>query len=244
MILFSIILATFIISLGSLVGLLPVFFQKRRLHYFLIYLVALSAGTLIGDAFLHLLPEAAELMSADALFLTVLLSFIGFFMVEKVFHWRHCHTDQCEDHSFGTMNLMGDSIHNFIDGLIIAGAFVTDFRLGVLTTFAVALHEIPQEIGDFGVLLHAGWSKKNALIANLGTAFWSVAGGLSGYFLAAKTDQLISYLLPIAAGGFIYIAASDLIPELRKDTDANRTVRTALLFLAGVVLMYLLKFVE
>lgn len=244
MILFSILIATITISLGSLAGLMPVFFRKRKLQDFLIYLVALSAGTLIGDAFLHLLPEASELMSADALFLTVLLSFIGFFIIEKVFHWRHCHTDQCEDHSFGHINLIGDSIHNYIDGLIIAGAFITDFRLGVLTTFAVALHEIPQEIGDFGVLLHAGWTKRKALIANIGSALWSVAGGLSGYFLAAFTDQIIIYLLPIAAGGFIYIGASDLIPELRKDTDANRTVRTAMLFLAGVILMYLLKFVE
>lgn len=142
------------------------------------------------------------------------------------------------------MNLIGDGMHNFIDGLIIAGAFSADTHLGIITTIAIALHEIPQEIGDFGVLLHAGWSNKKALIANFMVALTSMAGGVIGYFLAQSSETFVLYLLPIAAGGFIYIGASDLLPELRKETVASRSLATLVLFLVGVGLMYLLKFIE
>lgn len=244
MTLLYIIIANIVISLGSLLALFPLVLKKDSLQKIVVYLVALSAGTLIGDAFIHLLPEASEALDADSLFLTVLLSFIGFFIIEKVFHWRHCHTAGCEEHTFGIMNLIGDGVHNFIDGLIIAAAFIVDVQLGILTTFAVALHEIPQEISDFGVLIHAGWSNKKALLSNCAVALMSVAGGIVGYFLSQQAEVFALYLLPIAAGGFIYIGASDLIPELRKETDATRSLRTAVLFLIGVGLMYVLTFLE
>lgn len=244
MILGGILLATILISLGSLVGVFPLLLTKKSMQSIIVYLVALSAGTLIGDAFIHILPEAIGELSAENMFLMVLLSFIGFFIIEKYFHWRHCHTDNCDEHTFGYMNLIGDAMHNFIDGLIIAAAFTADISLGIATTVAIALHEIPQEIGDFAVLLHAGWSKKKALLANLGVALFSVLGGVVGYFLAQSTENFIIYLLPIAAGGFIYIGASDLIPELRKETNAGRSARSLGLFLCGVGLMYLLTFLE
>lgn len=243
MTLFYIIFANIFVSLGALLGLLPLVLGKK-IQKILVFLVALSAGTLLGDAFLHLLPEAVEALPADLVFLLVLLSFIGFFIIERYLHWRHCHDQECNEHTFGTMNLIGDGVHNFIDGLIIAAAFVVSPELGIITTFAVALHEIPQEIGDFGVLLHSGWSSKKALLANFTVACFSVIGGITGYLLAGTVENFVIYLLPIAAGGFIYIAASDLLPEFKKETDSARSITSLALFLLGVVLMYLLTFLE
>lgn len=238
-----IIIANIIVSLGALLGLVPLALGKK-VQKVLLYLVALSAGTLLGDAFLHLLPEASEAMPIDEMFLLVLLSFIGFFIIERYLHWRHCHDEECHQHTFGTMNLIGDGVHNFIDGVIIAASFIVSPELGVITTFAVALHEIPQEIGDFGVLLHSGWSKKKALLANFAVACLSVIGGITGYILAGAAENFVVYLLPIAAGGFIYIGASDLLPEFRKETQSGRSIRSLLLFLIGVGAMYLLTFLE
>lgn len=211
-----ILIATFLISAGALVGIFTLVLQVDKLNKFLLLLVSLSAGALMGGAFLHLLPEASEELEGASIYGTVLLSFIAFFFVEKLFHWRHCHKGACNVHTFGYMNLCGDAIHNFIDGLILAAAFVADTKLGIVTTLAIALHEIPQEIGDFGVLMYAGFKRKKALIANFLVALTVVLGGIAGYFLSFM-DQFLVYLLPFAAGGFIYIAASDLMPEIRKE---------------------------
>lgn len=239
-ILFWIFLATFSITLAVWVGVLLLFLKKEILKKILLFLVSFSAGAMIGGAFLHLLPEASEKLSAGNVFLTVLISFVVFFFVEKVFHWRHCHNGDCKVHAFGYMNLFGDSVHNFIDGLIIAGSFLIDIKLGLVTTLAVALHEIPQEIGDYGVLIYAGFKKKKALIMNYLVALTVVLGGVVGYFLSARAEDLIPYLLPFAAGGFIYIAAADLIPEIKKETRLWKSAGSFLAFLLGIMLMYLL----
>jgi len=151
--LFNIVIATFLISLGALVGVFTLAMNEKKLEKILLFLVSLSAGALMGGAFLHLLPEAAEKIEDGSIFGIVLLAFVFFFLVEKLLHWRHCHKEHCDVHTFGYMNLFGDVVHNFIDGLIISAAFITDVRLGIVTYLAIALHEIPQEIGDFGVLL-------------------------------------------------------------------------------------------
>ena len=177
-----IILVSFIISLGSLVGIFTLAFKEEKLSKILLFLVSLSAGALMGGAFIHLLPEASEEIKGNTLFTIVLFSFVFFFFVEKLLHWRHCHKGECKIHTFGYMNLFGDAVHNFIDGLIIAATFLTDIRLGIISSFAVALHEIPQEIGDFGVLLYAGFEKKKALIANFLVALTVILGGVVGYF--------------------------------------------------------------
>jgi zinc and cadmium transporter len=170
----------------------------------------------------------------------VLVSFAFFFFLEKLFHWRHCHDGNCKVHSFGYMNLLGDGFHNFIDGLVIAAAFLIDLKLGVVTTLIIALHEIPQEIGDFGVLVYAGFKKKTALIVNYLVALSVVLGGVAGYFASFAIHGIIPYLLPFAAGGFIYIAASDLIPEIKKEARLNRSIASFLVFVLGIALMVIL----
>ena len=180
------ILSTLLISLGSFAGVISLSVRREQLQKWLLSLVAISAGTMLGAAMFHLLPEAAEETESSQLFGLVTIAFVIFFIIEKVLHWRHCHDEECAEHSFGWMNLIGDSIHNFIDGLIIGAAYSVSPSLGIITTLAVMLHEIPQEIGDFGVLLHAGWPVKRALLANFLVATTSVLGGIIGFLLAEK----------------------------------------------------------
>jgi zinc and cadmium transporter len=227
------------------VAILFLFLKKELLSKIVLFLVSFSAGTMMGGAFLHLLPEAVEEIGHSnlLLFATVLGSFTFFFFVEKVFHWRHCHKGYCEVHTFGYMNLLGDGVHNFIDGLVIAGAFLIDIKLGFVTTFAVALHEIPQEIGDFGVLIYAGFNKKKALLLNYFVALSVVVGGIIGYFISFYIQNIIPYLLPFAAGGFIYIAASDLMPKIREEQAFKRSIGSFFIFILGIILMFLLKII-
>jgi zinc and cadmium transporter len=226
------------------VAVLFLFFRKETLSKITMFLVSLSAGALMGGAFLHLLPEASEKMESEKLFFVVLLAFVMFFLIEKLFHWRHCHKENCEIHTFGYMNLVGDSLHNFIDGLVIASAFIIDFKLGVITTLAIGLHEVPQEIGDFGVLIHSGLNKTKALVLNYIVATTVILGGVVGYFAALYIDGVIVYLLPIAAGGFIYIAASDLMPEIRKEKNIKKSILSFSIFLLGIILMFAAKLLD
>lgn len=239
----AILFSTFLISLCVWIAVFFLYFKKETLRKITIFLVSLSAGALTGGAFLHLLPEAAEQISGNNLYLIALAAFVFFFFMEKLLFWRHCHKEDCEIHTFGYMNLFGDALHNFIDGLVIAAAFLTNAGLGVATTIAMALHEIPQEIGDFGVLIHAGFHKTKALIINYIVALAVVLGGIVGYFLSFTIESVIPYLLPFAAGGFIYIAASDLMPEIRKERVLKKSVGAFLVFLLGIALMFAVKFI-
>jgi len=244
MILLQILIATFLITICVWVAVLLLFFKKEILSKIIIFLVSLSAGTLIGGAFLHLLPEAAEKVDGELLFLISLSAFVVFFLIEKILHWRHCHKENCQIHTFGYMNLIGDFIHNFIDGLIIASSFLIDFKLGFITTLAIALHEIPQEVGDFGVLLHAGFNKAKAIIFNYGVALSVVLGGIVGYFISFYSEDILKYLIPFAAGGFIYIASSDLIPEIRKEPSLKKSATSFVIFLLGIGIMFAVKFLD
>jgi len=244
MVLLMIIAGTFVITLCVWVAVIFIFLKKEHLSNITIMLVALSAGALMGGAFLHLMPEAAEKVNPEALFAIFLISFVIFLLIEKILHWRHCHKADCSIHTFGHMNLIGDSIHNFIDGLVIASTFMVSPALGVVTTLAVAVHEIPQEIGDYGVLIHAGFSKKRALILNYAVALTVVLGGIVGYFFFSRIDNVLPYLLPFAAGGFVYISASDLIPEIRKESNLKKSIIIFLIFLTGILFMYLVKFIH
>ena len=219
------------------------FFKKDFLGRIVKFLVAFSAGTLIGGAFLHLMPEAAEELDTETLFGIFISAFAGFFLIEKLLFWRHCHKEDCPVHSFGYMNLVGDGIHNFIDGLVIAGAFLIDWQLGLATTLAIAAHEIPQEIGDFGVLVQAGFKYKSALLVNYLVALTVVLGGLAGYFFFSSLAAILPYVLPVAAGGFVYIAASDLIPEIRGERDVKKSAANYLIFILGILLMLAVKLI-
>jgi len=239
MTLIYILLANFVISAGSLVAILTLALNQSFLNKILKSLIAIAAGTLLGATFFHLLPESTENLSVELSLKITLASFIVFFLIEKIFHWRHCHEVGCTHHSFGVMNLIGDGIHNFIDGLVIAGAFLLDTNLGIATTLAIALHEIPQEIGDMGVLLYAGYSRRKAIMFNVMVAFTSILGGVIGYFLLDSSQLLMNILLPIAAGGFLYIATTDLLPELRNEENPRQVFFTLIAFLLGITIMWL-----
>ncbi|NCU28173.1 MAG: ZIP family metal transporter [Candidatus Moranbacteria bacterium] len=239
--LISIILSTFLITLCVWVAVLFIFFKKESISKITVFLISLSAGALMGGAFLHLLPESSTNLEINLLFIIFLISFIFFFLIEKLLHWRHCHKEECPIHTFGYMNLFGDSVHNFIDGLMIASTFIINPSLGIATTLAIAIHEVPQEIGDYGVLVHAGFSRKKALLINYMVALTVVIGGIVGYLFFSHLENIIPYLLPFAAGGFVYIASSDLIPEIRKESNIKKSMISILIFIIGVVFMYIIK---
>lgn len=238
----SILASTLLISSGSLVGIATVSLSPKFLSKITMSLVSLSAGTMLAAAFLHLIPESIELLGVVLPLQLTLASFITFFFLEKFLHWRHCHDKHhLTHHTMGVMNLIGDGIHNFLDGVLIAASFATGNGLGFISTLAIALHEIPQEIGDFGVLLHSGFSRRKALFYNIAVSLTSVAGGIFGYFASHSLLSLSNYLIPIAAGGFLYISASDLIPELKNESSTRKTLLSISTFILGVVLMMLVK---
>jgi len=224
--------ASIVVSLVSFIGIAALLLKEKLLNKILILMVAFGAGGLIGGAFLHLLPESFK-RSPDArqIFIYTIAGFILFFILEKYFYWRHCHKGKCEIHAFTYLNLFGDAIHNCIDGLIIGASFTVDIKFGLITTLAIIFHEIPQELGDFGVLLYGGFSKFKALLYNFLSAITSVAGTVVGYYFASKADIFSKVLLPIAAGGFIYIASCDLIPELHKQPDIKISLVSMAFFL-------------
>ena len=232
------------ISLASFIGVFTLSLSKEVLNKILFYLVSLAIGGLMGGAFLHLLPEAAEKFENGNVFLYTLVGFFLFLIIEKIIHWRHCHKDHCPIHTFAYMNLIGDGIHNFIDGLIMAAAFISGFGVGIASTVAIFLHEIPQEIGDFGVLVYGGVERKKALLYNFFTAVTAVFGGIFGYYLLSFSEITSAFLLPFAAGGFLYIAAADLIPEIRKENDIKKSILNFIIIFLGILAMYLLKFIE
>jgi|SRR3989344_2867715 len=226
-------ISAIIISSISLVGILLLRYKNISL-----YLVSLAAGALLGDVFLHLIPEMKINSGASLL---ILLGFLIFFIIEKIIHWRHCQTENHGPHRhqpLATMNLIGDGLHNFLDGLIIAASFITSLPLGLASSIAIMFHEIPQEIGDFGVLLHAGLSRKKALLLNLASASLAILGVLMAFII---NSDLIELLIPLAVGGFIYIAGVDLVPELHQEKQIKKSAIQIAIFSLGVLLMLALK---
>jgi zinc and cadmium transporter len=235
------IITTVIISLGSFAGIATLVFQEKLLSKVIFLLVSLSSGVLMGNAFIHLLPEASKTLPPDTVFGIALLAFTVFFLVEKLFHWQHCHKVNCDEHIFGYMNLFGDAVHNCIDGIIIGGTFVSSIPLGIVIAVTIALHEIPKEMCDFGVLLHAGFTKKKALLSNFFVKLTIVIGSILGSLFATEIHGFVSYLFPFAAGGFLYIAGSDLIPEIKKEDNPKKSTLSFLIFLLGIGFAYLTK---
>jgi zinc and cadmium transporter len=242
-----ILLSVILVSLISITGILFIFMKKKSLDKVLIFLVALSAGSLLGGAFLHLLPEIVDNtgFSLNIAFL-VLGGIVFFFIIENFIHWRHCHIQTCDEHQhhLGTMNLIGDGIHNFTDGLIISAAYFVNIPVGIATTLAVIIHEIPQEIGDFGVLLYAGFSKTKAIFFNFLSALTAMIGAVLGIIFASKSDIFVYIAMPLAMGGFLYIAGSDLIPEIHRKQEKRFSFRNLAGIILGILIMYALTFLE
>lgn len=263
-------LLIFIIIFTALGGVLSVLaaggfllLPERKRQALLPHGISFAIGALLAVAFWGLLPEifaSAKPGQFQSLSGTILAGILGFFVLEKLLIWRHCHYgEHCEAHgdeedhgnnnghehahhghghkSAGALIIVGDGIHNFVDGVLIAAAFLTDQQLGIMTSLAVAAHEIPQEVGDFAILLHSGYSNLKALIYNVLASLATVVGGVLGYFWLADLDGSLPYLLALAASSFIYIAVADLIPSLHKKTDFKTSVQQIVLIAAGVLLI-------
>jgi len=241
-------ISVWVVSLISLIGLLTFPIKEQKLKSLLLYLVSFSAGGLFADAFIHLIPEAAGNSSGLELKVPIyiLSGIITSFILEKLIQWRHCHIPTSEEHPhpFAYMNLFGDGVHNFIDGLVVAGSYIASFQVGMATTMAVVFHEIPQEIGDYGVLLHGGFSKNKALLFNFLTAIMAIFGALLALALSFYIENFTIFLLSFAAGEFIYIAGSDLVPELHKETEPSKSLLQLIAFIFGVAVILCLVLFE
>jgi zinc and cadmium transporter len=241
---FNSLLSVILVSLISLIGAIAFSLNTKKLKKYLYALVSFSAGALLGGVFVHLLPEIAQEQGMGINnSLLILAGILIFFIMEKIIFWRHCHVISCDEHphTLGTMNLIGDALHNFTDGIIISAAYLVKPSLGVAATIAVALHEIPQEIGDFSVLIYAGFSKRKALLFNFFSALTAMLGAILTLLIGGGHEQIINYLVPITAGGFIYIATADLIPELKKEEKLSKTFIQLASLLAGILIMLVIR---
>lgn len=243
----QIVLSVLVVSLISLVGVLYLTLSLPRLQKLLLWFVSFAAGTLLGDVFLHLLPELIEENdTTPSLSLTILAGILFFWIIEKFIHWRHCHTPSSIDHPhpLAFMNLIGDALHNFLDGMIIASAWFVSPAVGIATTIAVVFHEIPQEISDFGVLIHAGLTRTKAVLFNLLSALTALAGAGLVIWLQEWSEAATPWLVAATIGGFIYIATADLFPELKKDARLSGAFQQLIGILLGIGVMAILLLLE
>lgn len=250
--------SVFIVSLVSLVGIIALSLKEEMLRRIIFALVSLAAGALLGDAFIHLIPEAFSKIAALPAALLMILGVLLFFVLEKFLHWHHYHGKERADgahehdgagepraiHPTGYMILASDGVHNFLDGAIIAAGFLVSVEIGVATTIAITLHEIPQEIGDFAVLLYSGFSRARAIFLNFLSALSAFLGAGAVLLLGEIGAGLALWLIPIAAGGFIYIASADLIPEIHKTTKLRHSLIQFVTMLSGIGVMVSLLLFE
>lgn len=227
-----------LMSAIALVGTVTLVLREATLQRILLPLVALSAGSLIGGAFFHMLPTAYTTIGDPIrVGLLVVAGFAAFLVLEQALHWHHCHRARADCRKpLSYLILIGDGLHNFLGGLAVAGTFLIDIRLGIVTWLAAAAHEIPQELGDFGVLVHSGWSKPRALLFNVLSALAFLVGSLVAYAASFTID--VVWLVPFAAGNFLYIGASDLVPEIRGHPSAAENLLHFAAFAAGLALLY------
>ncbi len=237
------------VSALSLLGILFFLFEERFIRKILLYVVSFSTGALLGDVFIHILPDMAE----DADFfsrgmLVILLGILFCFAMEKLVLWRHCHALPGEDeehhHPMGIMSFVGESLHNLIDGMVIAASFLASPSIGIATTLAVIFHEIPHEIGNFAILLHSGYGKRKALLLNMLSASAAILGAVLVLLSSTSLSSFTVYMLPFAAGNLLYIAGSDLIPELHKHTRPHQGWLQLIAIICGMGFMYLVLFLE
>jgi len=241
---FWIISATIIDSLLGLIGKLTFAIKEKVFNRLLIHFISFSAGALLGGAFFHLLPESLEKISPMAVFSMTTIGFILFVLIEAYFHWNQ--GEECTIHPFSYVMLVGDGVHNFIDGLVIAASFFVNFNLGIITTLMIMFHEIPQELGLFGSLVYAGHKKNKSLLYSFLAQSTVILGGIIGFLLARQIQIMSSFLIAFAAGGFLYIAAADLVPEVHKayHGDLKKSLLLLATLIVGILFMVGLKLVE
>lgn len=238
----------FSVILVSLISLCAVFFlswSEMKLKKILFILVSFAVGGLFGDAFIHLIPESFHKVGGSlSTSLYILTGILLFFILERFIHWRHCHNPECGEHAHPmvTINLIGDGIHNAIDGILIGASYLMSIPLGIATTIAVILHEIPHEIGNFGVLVHGGLTAKKALFFNFLSALTAILGAVAFLIIGSAVKGVSTAIVPITAGGFVYIAGSDLIPELKHEEKLGKSILQLVSILLGIGMMSLLKF--
>ena len=240
MIWFYTLISVIIISLISLIGVFSLSFGIEKIKKVSLLLVSFAVGGLFGDAIIHLLPETFKEMGFGLLpSLLILSGILLFFVLERFLRWQHCHEIDCPDHRKDVANiiLIGDAVHNMIDGMIIAASFLTNIPLGLATTIAVIFHEIPSEIGEFGVLIHSGFSAKKALLFNFLSGLTAILGAIIVLVLGPRINDFSLFLLPITAGGFLYIAGSDLLPELHHDVKLSTSLWQMILIILGISIM-------
>lgn len=241
------IVSVILVSLISMVGIFFFSLDRNKLNSILLLLVSFAVGGLFGDAFIHLLPESFRKIGTNlTASLYIMLGIFIFFILEKFVRWRHCHVTNSGEHlhPMVTMNLIGDGVHNLIDGILIGASYSVSVTTGITTTLAVILHEIPQEIGDFGVLIHGGLSLKKALLFNFLSSVTAIFGAVISLSIGPQIEGYSLAMLPITAGGFIYIAGSDLIPELQHEVKVSVSVRQFTAILLGVGIMASLVLIE
>lgn len=237
-ILFSVISGFGSVTLAGSILLIP---DKIRASL-LPCLLSFAVGTLLGAAFLGMMPRAVDSIGTRPALLFFLIGIIIFFILEKLLLWRHCHKEHCESHAVsGKLILIGDSLHNFIDGLVIASAFTSSVTLGVATSIAIIGHELPQEVGDFAVLLDSGFSKSKALLFNLLSSSTTLVAGVGGYFFFSWLSWLQPYIISLAAASFAYIAIADLVPGLHSKTGFNSLIKQTLLIGLGIFTIVLIS---
>lgn len=236
-----------IVSLVSLVGVFALSIKEELLKKYIFIFISLAVGALLGDAFIHLIPEAFENSSNPTIISVLIITgILIFFILEKFLHWHHHgeDTDETSIHPAGKLILFSDGVHNFIDGIIIGVSFLVSIPVGIATTIAVILHEIPQEIGDFAVLLHSGYTKTRALWLNFLSALFAILGTLLAFILGEAGEIFILWIIPIAAGGFIYVAVADLIPELHKTKEVKHSALQIIAVITGILAMIALTLLE
>lgn len=234
--------STFVVGLISITGIFFLSLKSNRLQSIVFILVSLAVGALLGNVFFHLIPESFESIENEAVIaLLVLSGILVFFVMEKFLHWHHGHdVEHIGQHpkSYGYISLLADSLHNFTDGILIAAGWLTGPEIGMATTLSVIIHEIPQEISDFGILIHAGFTSKKALWLNFYAALTAVLGTVATLIAGETIESFSVYVLPLAAGGFIYLAGTDLMPELNKEKSKFNSLIQLVMILAGLALMY------
>ncbi len=246
MLILYLVIFSFVGSIGGVLGAYLLLSLGKKMQKDLIAeLLPFASGAMLASALLGLLPSALEALEAKVVFSILLAGLFGFFLLEKIIIWRHCHSDDCGKHSHprATLVIIGDAFHNFIDGVAIAGSFMISIPFGVVASLAIFSHEIPQELGDFGILLHSGYTRQKALAMNILSGLATFPGVILGYFLLDKIQNAVPVVAIIASASFIYISLADLSPELHKKTSPKDIVKQlSLMILGAVIIAFLLQF--